>query len=72
MLKKLKDTEPVRLYLYSLVAPVLAALFAKGVVSGEDVLVYTTLAGSVLGVVGVEAARARVTPVGGDEYEPRH
>lgn len=60
MLENLKNSEPVRLYLYSLVGPVLAVLFAKGVVSGEDVVVYTALAGAVLAVAGVEKARSVV------------
>ena len=56
-----KDSEPVRLYIYSVVVPVLVLLAAKGVISGEDLAYYASLAAAVLGVApAVEKVRSLV------------
>lgn len=54
--------EPVRTYLYSLLAPVVALLIGYGLVSEQHASLWVGLAAAVLGVTGVEAARKRVTP----------
>lgn len=59
--KAWKDSEPVRLYLYSVLVPVLALLAAKGVITNEDVAYYGVLAAAVLGVApAVEKVRSLV------------
>ena len=60
-IKAWKDSEPVRLYVYSVLAPLLALLAAKGVLSGEDALYYGALAAAALtGAPAVEKVRALV------------
>lgn len=59
----LAKSEPVRLYLYSLLAPVLAILVAFGVVDSEAVALWIALGTAVLGIPAIELARAKVTPV---------
>lgn len=56
------DNEPLRRYLYGLLAPALALLLGYGVVDGSTVAAITALVGAVLLVPAVEAARAQVTP----------
>lgn len=61
-LNKIRELEPVRLYGYTFVALIVAALVGKGVVNGEVgdyVLTGVTL---LLGAAGTEAARSKVTP----------
>lgn len=53
-------TEPLRLYIYSLLAPLAAVLVLYGVVDGNAVPLLIALATAVLGVAGTEAARAKV------------
>ena len=56
-----KESEPVRLYLYSVLVPVLAFLAAKGVITGEDVLYYTAIGAAALGVApAIEKVRSMV------------
>ncbi len=55
------QSEPVRLYLYSILGPLLALLLALGVVTAELVPLVLALAGAVLAVPAVEAARRKVT-----------
>lgn len=57
-----KQTEPVRTYLYSLLAPGVALLVAYGVIAEANASLWTALATAVLGVGGTEAARSRATP----------
>lgn len=59
-LKNLKASEPVRLYLYSVLVPVLVLLGAKGIISGSDVALYSALAAVVLAVPATELARRAV------------
>jgi hypothetical protein len=54
--------EPVRSWLYTVLVPVLGLLVAKGVVTGDEQTLWLSIGGAVLGVVGVEVARAKVTP----------
>jgi drug/metabolite transporter (DMT)-like permease len=55
--------EPVRRYLYSLLAPLATVLVVYGFTSEETIATWIGLATAVLGIGTVEAARARVTPV---------
>lgn len=61
---KLKDTEPVRLWLYGLLGPALALLVVYGVVEDAEVALWTALGGAILVPVGAERARSLVSPVG--------
>jgi hypothetical protein len=56
-----KDTEPVRLYLYSVLGPLVVLLVALGVVQADQALLWLALAAAVLGVPAVERARSLVT-----------
>lgn len=56
-------TEPVRLYLYSVLVPLLAVLVVWGVVDAGDVPLYLAVLAALLGVPAVEIARSKVTPV---------
>jgi hypothetical protein len=61
LLARLKLTEPVRLYCYSLLSAVLLALVAVGGLTGEWSDALLGIAAAVLGVVpGAEFARASV------------
>lgn len=57
--------EPVRRYLYSLLAPLATILVVYGIASEEIAATWIGLATAILGVPAVEAARARVTPTAG-------
>lgn len=56
--------EPVRAYLYGLLAPVVAVLVGYGFLDNESAPLWIALATAVLGVPAVELARRRVTPTG--------
>ena len=58
-LKKLLANEPLRVRVYGIAVLVLGYLFAKGVLSAEDVDFYVGLAALIL---GVEVARSKVVP----------
>lgn len=60
ILKKAKETEPVRLYLYSVLASILALLVLKGVLSGDEMTAYLVVAATVLGVPAIEKTRSVV------------
>lgn len=55
--------QPVRAYLYGLLGPGLTVAGAYGLVSEHRAALWIALGGAVLLPAGVEAARARVTPV---------
>lgn len=55
-------TEPIRRYLYGLLAPALAVLVAYGVVDESAVALIVALGAAVLVPGGVEAARRKTTP----------
>lgn len=57
------QNEPVRLYIYGLVAPVLALLVGLGVVSGDVATSIGAIAAAVLLVPAGALLRRRVTPV---------
>lgn len=60
LIKNMKETEPVRLYLYSVLVPVLALLVMKGVIGGDEMATYLAVGAAVLGVPAVEKARSKV------------
>lgn len=62
LLKLLHESNPVRLYVYSLLVPVLAVLVAFGVVDATQVPLYIALGTAILGVAATETARSAVTP----------
>lgn len=59
----LQSTEPVRLYLYSLLAPVVALLAYLGVVDDTSGPLWAALVTALLGIPAVEKARSLVSPV---------
>lgn len=64
-LTNLLHREPVRVWLYGLLAPVLALLVAYGLLSDGEAQLWFLVAAAALGTpVAVERARARVSPVG--------
>lgn len=60
---KLLTSEPVRVRVYSVLVAVLALLVWRGIVSSEESLLWLAIASAILGILGVESARAKVTPV---------
>lgn len=54
-------TEPVRLYLYSLLVPVAAVLVAYGLIESTFVPLFIAAGAALLGVPLIEAARSKVT-----------
>lgn len=62
-------SEPVRMYLYGLLVPLLAVLVFYGVVDSSAVALFIALGAAVLGVPAVEVARSKVTPV---DYDAKH
>lgn len=61
MLTRWTTNEPLRLYLYGLLGPVLGLLILYGLLTAEQAAAWGLLLAAVL-VPTVEAARARVTP----------
>lgn len=66
-------TEPVRLWLYGIAAPLAAIGVGYGVLSDAQASMWITLAGAVLGVVfGGEAARSKTyAPANVAQVHPR-
>lgn len=60
-LKRWAEAEPLRLYLYTVLAAVVALLIYRGVVTGGEATLWLGLAATVLQVSGVELVRAKVT-----------
>ncbi len=60
-LDQLAAREPVRLYLYGVLAAAMAVLVTADVLDAADVPVYLALAAALLAVPGVELARSKVT-----------
>lgn len=72
LIEKLKS-EPVRVRMYAVLTLIVGYLLAKGVVGSDDAAFIGAVAAIVLGVAGVESARAQVSPVADEaEYEPEH
>jgi hypothetical protein len=63
VLARLQAAEPVRLYLYSALVPVVAVAVAYGLLDGSQALLWLAVGAAVLGVPATEAARAAVSPV---------
>lgn len=59
-IKAWKSSEPVRLYLYGMLVPVLALLAVKGVIGNDDIALYVAIGGAVLVGPATEKARASV------------
>lgn len=55
--------EPVRAALYPIIALIVGFLVARGVVDGETGAFVLALAALILGALGVEVARSKVSPV---------
>jgi len=55
--------EPVRVYLYTLLAPLVAILAGYGLLDNQKVALWIALGTAVLGVPAVEVARREVTPL---------
>ncbi|USC17049.1 hypothetical protein [Rhodococcus sp. 11-3] len=62
-LKHLRESEPVRVWVYPLLGLVVSIALGKGYISQDDLGLIEMLVMAVLGVGGVEAVRGRVTPV---------
>jgi hypothetical protein len=58
--------EPVRVYLYGVIAAALALFVGLDVLDGATAALWQPFAAALLAVPAVEAARARVTPHRGD------
>lgn len=61
MLTRWRNSEPVRLYVYGLVAPVLGVLLVYGLVTEEEAAAWALVLGAAL-IPGAELARRRVSP----------
>lgn len=61
MIRRWNRTEPVRLYAYGLVGPLLALALLYGLVEADKVAAWAALAAAVL-IPSTEATRARVSP----------
>lgn len=55
--------EPVRVYLYSILGPLVTVLAGYGLLDGQQAVLWIALAAAVLGVPAVEVARREVTPL---------
>ncbi len=55
--------EPVRLYLYSMLGPVIGLLISNGIVGESQASLWIALGTAILGVGATEVARSKVTPV---------
>jgi len=60
--------EPVRSYVYTLLVPVIGVLIFYGVLDDQAAPLWIALATAVLGVGGVETARAKVRPMRSDYH----
>lgn len=61
-LAKLKDSEPLRLYVYPVLVVLLGVAVTRGVVDQSVADMLLPLVGLLIGVPAVEIARAKVTP----------
>jgi hypothetical protein len=59
-----KVPEPVRKYVYSVLAVLLVVGVAYGVITSEEAVLWGTVLGTVLMIPATEAARSRVRPLG--------
>lgn len=63
MLTEILRREPVRAYVYSVLAVVLTVLMSYGVLDSDEAMLWLAVGSTVLVVPGVEIARSKVTPV---------
>lgn len=63
---QLVAAEPVRMYVYAVLAALAAVLVGRGVMTGDAALLYLALLAAVLGIPATEHARSLVSPV---QYE---
>lgn len=61
-MRDLWEREPVRAAIYPIILLIVGFLTARGVVDGETGAFILALAALILGAVGVEVARSKVTP----------
>jgi len=60
MLYRLRMSEPVRLWLYSILGPGVALLVGYGILSADEAVLWLAVGAAVCGVAGTETARASV------------
>ena len=72
-LKRWRDLEPVRLYLYGVLTAGLLLAVSLAYLTTEEALAWAAFGAAVLGVPAVEVARSKVSPVGvrSPHKEPR-
>ncbi len=56
------DREPVRAAMYPILALIVAFLVGKGILGQDDAAFVLALAALILGALGVEVARSKVSP----------
>lgn len=54
--------EPVRVRLYAVISAIITLLVGRSIITGYEAPLWIALAAALLGVAGVETARADVTP----------
>ncbi|WP_072689248.1 hypothetical protein [Rhodococcus marinonascens] len=62
ILTTLRESEPVRLYVYPILVVLVGVLLARGVIDAQIADLITAAATGILGITAAEAARAKVTP----------
>jgi hypothetical protein len=62
-LSRLNLTEPVRVRLYAVLVPLVAALVAYGILDGSQGPLWLAVGAAVLGATGTESARSKVSPL---------
>lgn len=66
-MRDILSREPVRAALYPVIVLVVAFLAHRGVVDGDTQAFVLALSSLILGACGVELARSKVSPVGGEQ-----
>ncbi len=66
-MRDILSREPVRAALYPVIVLVVAFLAQRGVVDGDTQAFVFALSSLILGAFGVELARSKVSPVGGEQ-----
>lgn len=67
-IRRLRASEPVRLYLYGVGLALLALLVGYGLVDGAQAPLWVALLVALLGVPATESARRAVSPLGGGAH----
>jgi hypothetical protein len=67
-IRRLRASEPVRLYLYGVGLALVALLVAYGIVAAEFAPLWVALLVALLGVPATESARRAVSPSGGGAH----